>query len=251
MTPQEQLTCSKCLQKYGVTVCNLSIKVSLSKVPRGIDPEQTICPSCDIFWEQINEPGLPIRKNSNNINNDISNNINNNNNFRPLIPSNRNNNFNQQPINDNNIDRSFPSFQNSYSKQTANNNNNTFDNRNFPLPTYNNRTVIPTPFVSSNNNNNSYNYSNNNSSNNSFSLDNNSNNKRVTNTSTSDYGSALTGKISHQGVNLTDLTTSFESTPLCQCSMQSKVVTTTKEGDNKGRTFYACSKPRFSSLNIL
>jgi hypothetical protein len=50
---------------------------------------------------------------------------------------------------------------------------------------------------------------------------------------------------SHVSIDLTDLST--EMNPSCHCGLPTKQLTTNKEGVNKGRQFYTCTKPRESS----
>ena len=59
--PQENQACSLCLQRYQLNILKLTLEINLSKAPRGLDPEMTICPFCDPLWERIDVPPLPLK----------------------------------------------------------------------------------------------------------------------------------------------------------------------------------------------
>jgi hypothetical protein len=61
--PQENSFCQKCLTQSQSSVTKLLFSFNLSKAPRvGLEPQQLLCPSCDPIWKAIDHPSLLIHR---------------------------------------------------------------------------------------------------------------------------------------------------------------------------------------------
>ncbi len=60
--PQEGHHCQRCLANDQATVTKILFSFNLSIAPRGVAPQQELCPVCDPLWSMIDHPALPIKR---------------------------------------------------------------------------------------------------------------------------------------------------------------------------------------------
>jgi hypothetical protein len=63
VVPQENNFCQKCFTQNQLSVTKLLFSFNLSKAPSvGLEPHQLICPSCDPVWKTIDHPSLLVHR---------------------------------------------------------------------------------------------------------------------------------------------------------------------------------------------
>jgi DNA topoisomerase-3 len=216
-SPLPDQNCQRCQQRLGVKVVLVQFKFIMSKAPLGIEPEKTICPCCDPLWAESGNPSLQTRGSIASMQSILGQNI-------------ASNNFGTGPSRDVPSNSLLIERESLHSRSAAN------------------VAVVPTSFGG-----------------------NSSSGKE-----TSSYDAALAGitmqvrtsahsssfQYSAQGFAASypssssstmpsvPMEISDPNCPLCDCQIPSKLFTVAKEGPNKGRPFYGCSKPRGESCKF-
>ncbi len=265
MIPQENQKCARCQRESGMSVCKLLLKVNLAQAPPGLEPEMIACPVCDPLWQTIgHNPLMNVRQNRM---------------MPPPPPANRNMasyttpqqppphqpqyqpqyqpqqpHMYQAPLQQQGMMRGGPSgpstgfipASNGYSSgpSAVAPSVEVIDIENIASSSYgsagggsHNSFVGRSGFVSATSNmgapaivtshsrygaTNSYN-------------------------SSTSYGGSSNSAMnsSHVSIDLTDLSSdSGNGNPNCHCGIPTKLLTVNKEGTNKGRPFYSCTKPK-------